>query len=86
MRFMAGRCLRCDTVVSPLRRRRRRGRSVKSYTFKCIREGGPGPAVHMDTCEDDEHARRRAKDLFELWPLAVKIDVSQGERHFEIER
>lgn len=59
---------------------------MKSYTFKCVRVGGPGPAIHFDTCADDDHARQRAMSLFDMWPLAVKVDVSQGERHFEVAR
>ena len=59
---------------------------MKSYTFKCIRAGGPGPAIHMDVCADEEAARARAKSLFELWPLAVKVEVLQGEKHFEVSR
>ena len=59
---------------------------MKSYTFKCIRAGGPGPAVHFDSCVDDDDARRRALSLFEIWPLAVRVDVSVGERHFEVVR
>jgi hypothetical protein len=59
---------------------------MKTYTFKCIRENGPGPAVHMDVCADDSAARRRATELFDLWPLAVKVDVSQEERQFDVWR
>jgi hypothetical protein len=59
---------------------------MRRYTFKCIRAGGPGPAVHIDSCEDDDHARERALSLFLLWPLAVKVEVSVGERHFEVLR
>lgn len=59
---------------------------MKTYVFKCIREGGPGPAVHMDSCADDTDARRRALSLFQVWPLAVKVDVSQGDVHFEVAR
>ena len=59
---------------------------MKNYTFKCIRAGGPGPAVHIDTCADEADARRRALALFDIWPLAVKVDVSQGDRHFEVPR
>lgn len=60
--------------------------SVKRYTFRCIRAGGLGPAVHIDACSDDDEARRRATQLFEIWPLAVKVDVSVGDRHFEVAR
>ncbi len=59
---------------------------MKSYTFKCIRAGGPGPAVHIDLCENDAIARQRALSLFEIWPLAVKVDIAQGDRHFEVVR
>ena len=59
---------------------------MKNYTFKCIRSDGPGPAVHMDSCADDADARQRALSLFELWPLAVKVDVSRGDHHFEVPR
>lgn len=59
---------------------------MKRYTFKCVRVGGPGPAVHIDNCADDTAAEERALRLFELWPLAVKIDVVEDERHFEILR
>ena len=61
-------------------------RPVNRYTFKCIRAGGPGPAVHIDACADDEEAHRRAIQLLELWPLAVKVDVSHGGRRFEVPR
>ena len=61
-------------------------RPVKNYTFKCIRAGGPGPAVHMDICANDDAARARALSLFALWPLAVKVDVIRGDEHFEVER
>ena len=56
------------------------------YTFKCIRAGGPGPAIHIDLCDDDDAATGRARQLMELWPLAVKVDVIEGERHFEVAR
>lgn len=59
---------------------------MKNYVFKCVREDGPGPAVHMDSCIDDGDARQRALSLFNVWPLAVKVDVSQGDRHFEVVR
>jgi hypothetical protein len=59
---------------------------MKTYTFKCVRAGGPGPAVHVDTCADDAAARHRALSLLEIWPLAVKVDVSQADRRFEVER
>lgn len=59
---------------------------VRSYTFKCIRASGPGPAVHIDMCLDDDEARTRARQLMELWPLAVKVDVAVDERHFEVGR
>ena len=59
---------------------------MKAYQFHCIRVGGPGPAVHFDTCPDDRGARDRALSLFDLWPLAVKVDVSQGDHHFEVFR
>ena len=59
---------------------------MKNYTFKCIRADGPGPAVHMDSCADDADARRRALSLFDLWPLAVKVDVRRGDDHFEVIR
>ena len=61
-------------------------RPVKNYVFRCIRTDGPGPAVHMDICSDDADAQRRAQALFTLWPLAVKVDVSQADRHFEVVR
>lgn len=57
---------------------------MKSYTFQCVRAGGPGPAVHIELCADDAEARIRASQLMELWPLAVKVDVCEGERHFEV--
>ena len=56
------------------------------YTFKCIRAGGPGPAIHIDLCQDDDAATHRALQLMELWPLAVKGDVTEGERHFDVVR
>ena len=59
---------------------------MASYTFKCIRAGGPGPAIHIDQCEDDRAATYRAIQLMELWPLAVKVDVTEGDRHFEVRR
>ena len=59
---------------------------MKRYTFKCIRAGGPGPAIHIDNCSDDEHARGRALQLLEIWPLAVKVDIAEGDRHFEVLR
>ena len=59
---------------------------MKTYSFKCIRADGPRPAMHYDSCTSDEDARRRANALFDLWPLAVKVDVTQGERHFEVAR
>lgn len=59
---------------------------MKTYTFKCMRAGGPGPAVHLDSCADDEDARRRALTLFELWPLAVKVDVSHGDHQLDVIR
>jgi hypothetical protein len=40
----------------------------------------------MDICSDDADAQRRAQALFTLWPLAVKVDVSQADRHFEVVR
>ena len=61
-------------------------RAMKSYTFKCILAGGPGPAVHVDLCPNDDAAADRARRLFDLWPLALKVDVIQGERHFEVAR
>ena len=57
---------------------------MPSYTFKCIRANGPGPAVHVQVCADDDEARERARSLFELWPLAVKVDVTRGEEHFVV--
>ena len=54
--------------------------------MECVRAGGPGPAIHMDICADDEAARARAHDLFALWPLAVKVDVICGDEHFKIDR
>lgn len=59
---------------------------MRSYTFRCMRAGGPGPAVHIDLCADDEAARQRALQLMELWPLAVKVDVSERDRHFDVPR
>ena len=59
---------------------------MKSYTFQCIRAGGPGPAVHIELCADDAEARTRASQRMELWPLAGKVDVSDSERHFEVAR
>ncbi|WP_404710306.1 hypothetical protein [Sphingomonas sp. MMS24-J13] len=70
----------------PNGRSRRYPKSMKRYTFKCIRAGGPGPAVHIDICADDAAARDRALRLFDLWPLAVKVEVSEDERHFEVLR
>ena len=37
---------------------------------------GPGPAVHLNVCEDDEVARRRAFELPEIRPLAIVVDTS----------
>ncbi|RYF12511.1 MAG: hypothetical protein EOO77_17295 [Oxalobacteraceae bacterium] len=59
---------------------------MKAYQFQCIRIDGPGPAVHFDTCSDDRGALDRARALFDIWPLAVKVDVLQGDRKFEVLR
>ncbi len=56
---------------------------MATYTFKCIRAGGPGPAIH---CDDDAAATHRAIQLMDLWPLAVKVGIIKGERDFEVER
>lgn len=59
---------------------------MKSYTFRCMDAGGGEPAIHLDTCADDDQARLRARTLLDLWPLAERVNVTLGERHFEVHR
>jgi hypothetical protein len=53
---------------------------MKPYTFYLHERRRAGPSFQFIACEDDEHARTNARDLFEVYPELVEVEIYDGRR------
>jgi hypothetical protein len=53
---------------------------MKPYTFYLHESRRAGPSFQFIACENDDHARTHAQDLFEVFPDLVEVEIYDGRR------
>jgi hypothetical protein len=55
-------------------------RTMKPYTFYLHERRREGPSFQFVSCEDDEHARIQARDLFDTLPELIEVEIYDGRQ------